>query len=124
MSSFSTDQSTAQEQPTDQLTFKVGEREFNAESAATKIANKIIPDSNRITRLPFSNSSTPHAVRKTRVLSLLFQCNIMVNQLYDDFVKCSSNLSWFLRFVEVKLLFVLYNLALWRFFRMLFSECA
>jgi len=35
MNSFSQDQGA--EQTTDQLTFKVGEREFNAESAATKI---------------------------------------------------------------------------------------
>ena len=37
MESFNTDQSVQQEQPTDQLTFKVGEREFNAEAAAKKI---------------------------------------------------------------------------------------
>lgn len=37
MESFNTDQS--EQNATDQLTFKVGDREYNAESASTKIAN-------------------------------------------------------------------------------------
>lgn len=37
MESFNTDQS--EQNATDQLTFKVGDREYNAESASTKITN-------------------------------------------------------------------------------------
>lgn len=39
MSNFSTDQGASTEQPTDQLTFTVGERQYDAEAAATKISN-------------------------------------------------------------------------------------